>query len=186
MYITSVHRRTHSRVHWSMFASRPLVVFERSRGNTVKERISTSPLAHCESRGSFKQAHRGAKSAGSSSKGAGLVGTRVQGKEPEPTRHAARRGNGGFGTGKRVVASRPGKTYSPSSTGKGSAHSPSLAREGGAQIKWDVGFVRGTRIAKIDRVVRGTKGKRRRVLLTPKELAARGNARRCRFISLNW
>ena len=63
---------------------------------------------------------------------------------------------------------RPGSTSSPSSIGKGSAHSLSLASEGGAQNAWDVGFARGTRLAKVGSVTREVKGRRCVVFVGPK------------------
>lgn len=161
--------------------SGPLEVRKRGRGDTAKERIPTSPLAWRESVGSIKQAHRGATSAGSSSQGAALVGTREQGKEPGSARPIRKAGGTEALEQETRGGVRPGTTNSPSSIGKGSAHSPSLASEGGAQIAWDVGFARGTRIAKVGSVARGAKGRRCVVFGGPKGHRATGDAHRRRL-----
>ena len=76
---------------------------------------------------------------------------------------------------------RPGSTSSPSSIGKGSAHSLSLASEGGAQNAWGVGFARGTRLAKVGSVAREAKGRRCVVFGGPKGHRATGDAHRRRL-----
>lgn len=114
----------------------------------TKGESPTSLPAWRASVGSTKPAHRDATSVESSSQEAALVGTRVARQRTWAYPPTATSGTevqeqetGG--------AVRPGSTSSPSSTGKGSVHSPSLASKGGAQNKWDVGFARGTRIAKV-------------------------------------
>jgi hypothetical protein len=90
--------------------------------------------------GSVKQAHRAATSGTSSSQGAVLPGTRAQGEERQLT--CRRRKPMGTGVGEQETggAVRPCTTSSPSDIGKGSARSPSLASEGSAQIKRNVGW----------------------------------------------
>lgn len=178
----SLHRR--ARITRSALVdveSGPLEVRKKGRGDTIKERIPTSPLACRAIDGSIKQAHRGATSAVSSSQGAALIGTRVQGKELGSARPVRKDGGTEALEQETRGGVRPGSTNSPSSTGKGSAHSPSLASEGGAQIERDVGFARGTRIAKVGSVARGAKGRRCVVFGGPKGHRATGDAHRRRL-----
>lgn len=153
-----------------MFASRPLEVCEISRGDTVKEGISASPLASCASSRSIKQAHRGATSVGSSSQGAALVGKRVQGNEPRSTRRRRKAKGTGASEQETGGAVRPCKTNSPSGIGKGSVFSLSLASEGDTQTEWGAGFARGTWFAKVGQVAREANDRRCVVFMGPKVL----------------
>ena len=60
-------------------------------------------------------------------------------------------------------------------------HGLSLASEGGTQNEWDVGFARGTRLAKVGSVTREVKGRRCVVFGGPKGHRATGDAHRCRL-----
>lgn len=129
-----------------MFASGPLEVRKMSRGNTVKEGISTSPFAARRKIGSRSSKLTGVPPApGRLPKGRLYSGREREAKNRSlpaglskdgPGTEASERETGG--------AVRPRNTNSPSDIGKGSAHSLSFASEGGVQNKRRVGFARGT------------------------------------------
>lgn len=142
----------------------------------------TSLPAWRASVGSFRQAHRGATSAGSSSQGAVLIGTRVQGKESWPARRRPQgRRERRSRNRKRVVASGLAVPTRHRVIGKGSVISPSFAGKGSAQNERDVGFARGTRIAKVGQVTREVNGRRCVVFRGPKDHGATGDAHRRRL-----
>lgn len=141
------------------FGSRPHVVGEIDRGDTAQSRETCLPRRQIDS----PRAIRPVKHASSPRPRKGRLAYQLGGAESGRERLAkdegstarSNAGNRGLRTGNGWC--RPARqTSSPSNSGKGSAHSPSLASKGGVQIDWSVATARWTRVGKIGQVVRGT------------------------------